>query len=45
MNVEYAHVFLFEILECFYLIIIYYVEYYLTPTGCLVDHLPICMNG
>jgi len=34
-----------EIREYLYLIIFYYVEYYLIPNGCLVDRLPICVNG
>jgi len=34
-----------EILEYFSFIIFYYVEYYLTPRGRLVDRLPFCMNG
>jgi len=34
-----------EILDCYLYIIFYYVEYYLTPSGRLVDHLPIYMNG
>ena len=32
-------------LNAIYLIIFYYVEYYLTPRGRLVDRLPFCMNG
>jgi len=31
-------------LNVIYLIIFYYVEYYLTPSGRLVDRLPICTN-
>jgi len=34
-----------EILRCYFLIIFYYVEYYLTPSGRLVDRLPISVNG
>ena len=43
-NVEYVHVFIWNhrMLLSDYA---YYVEHYLTPSGCLVDRLPICMNG
>jgi len=42
-NVEYVHVHLFEIPQCL-MDYLYLVEYYLTPSGRLVDRLPICMN-
>jgi len=29
----------------FFMLISCYVEYYLTHNGCLVNRLPICMNG
>jgi len=32
-------------LNAIYLVIFYYVDYYLTLNGCLVDRLPICMDG
>jgi len=41
----YMHDFTWKILECYLLIIFYHVEYYLIPSGRLVDHLPICTNG
>ena len=44
MNVEYVHAYLFEIFECFNRLCLF-VEYYLTPSGCSVDHHIISLNG
>jgi len=44
MNVEYVHAYLFEIFECFNRLCLF-VEYYLTPSGCSVDHRVISLNG
>jgi len=33
-----------EILKCYFVLIFYHVEYYLTPSGCFVDRILICMN-
>ena len=38
-------VFFLKSFNAIYLIILYFMEYYLTPGGRLVDRLPICMSG
>ena len=42
---KYMHVLYLYSLNAIYLIVFYYVKYYLTPSGRLVDRLPIRMNG